>query len=191
MQIPDETGKIHERVFVQKSPKPLDLFFQRDQDKALLPFYLSLDEQLRHYDAGLVKHKPDVVKQTNEIFMNRTLNTPMLDMTINGENKKMSINNLLEIIQTLNSQLQQQRALAEQARQAHVQASSSADTNTNTIPVTIPGVNTPKFLTVDQVNELVDIQHAEIVKLTSRLSRSTQLDPTMFYLLDLEEASKK
>jgi glycosyltransferase involved in cell wall biosynthesis len=205
----DETGKTHEKMFVQKSTKSLDLFFPTAKDKQLRAFYLSLESRLKDYDAGLVKHKPDVVKQTNDIFMNRTLNAPILDIMMNGENRKMSINNLVEIIQNLNQQLQQQHTQLQQQQQQNEQLNATLtqlkankttnplqhqlqqqsqmhplSTQPNAIMVLIPGMGESKSLTGEQVNELVAIQNAEIVKLTNRLARCTKLDPAFFYLLD-------
>jgi glycosyltransferase involved in cell wall biosynthesis len=178
VHIPDQTGQIYDKVFVQKSAKSLDLFFPRPQDKSLLPFYLTLDTHLKDYDAGLVKHKPDVVKHTNEIFMNRTLNTPIVDITINGETKRVSIQNLVEIIQHLNHQLKN--------KQGPGPSPGSASDSSRTMEIHIPGIAQPTLLTEDQVNKLVSIQHAEIVKLTERLRRGTRMDPAFFYLLDVD-----
>jgi Glycosyl transferase family 2 len=59
-------------MFVAESPRDVDSFFKLPKEQHIKDFFMSgVDKLLVNYDAGLQKHKPDVIKQIGEIEKER------------------------------------------------------------------------------------------------------------------------
>lgn len=101
VQLKDADGNITEECYVRRSSKQLDTFFPRKEEKSLMSFYLTLDAALKQYEPGEVKHKPDVVKQTNEILMKRQMETPIIPLMIDNKPVTLSIQQMLDIVHQL------------------------------------------------------------------------------------------
>lgn len=59
-------------MFVSESPRDVNIFFKLPKEHQIKEFFMSgVDKLLANYDAGLQKHKPDVIKQIGEIEKER------------------------------------------------------------------------------------------------------------------------
>lgn len=161
---------------VKRSDKPLQFFFPYPEEQPMLAFYLSLKDVLKDYDAGLVKHKPDVVKQVDDIMANRQLSTPVVQLQIGGKPTMCSINQLLIIIRTL----QEQNTKLATSLQERDSMAPVADS----ISIQIPGTEKTWYMTVPQINRVIANQHERIMKMTHQLSVQMQIQPELLYLIN-------
>jgi hypothetical protein len=95
--------------YFRPSPKTVDMFIQEPKEAWIKEFFLEkIDDMLAGYEAGEPKMKPDVLKQTKEIEMERAkmmeqnqANSPIM-MSKDGEPPKALTNQ--EIVGIINAQ---------------------------------------------------------------------------------------